>query len=77
MLPRLPRTTSACVEGKALMSMKRDIAERCVTTIAAVLRDSTLSREDRAQQIQDIIERALEEYGAAAAQRAYVQLRRV
>lgn len=49
--------------------MKRDIAETCTTAIAAVLRDKAMSPEDRVQRIQDIIERGLEKYGAAAAQR--------
>jgi hypothetical protein len=59
------------------MSMKRDIAEKCTASIAAVLRDRALSSEDKAQRIQDIIERGLEEYGAAAAARAHLQMRPV
>jgi hypothetical protein len=49
------------------MSLKTDLAERVVASWAAVLRNPDLRAADKVQRAQDIVERALGDYGEAAA----------
>lgn len=49
------------------MPIKEDLAEEAVNKYGAVLRDPSVSRDDRRQRLQDIIEKTLEKYGEIVA----------